>query len=559
MGKLKKILPFLLIVLLSYWVIKPLLHSGFFTIHDAAQTARIYQMKKAIVDGQIPPRWAVDLGYGYGYPQFNFYSPLPYYVGVLFTFVGFDYLLATKLLFAMAIILSGFFMYILAKEFWGRIGGLVAAVFYMYCPYFALDLYVRGALAEVWALMFIPLAVHGFIWLAVTGKRKFFYIAALGFSGLILSHNITVMIFSMILLALLLLFIVYLSATKKSIEPVISIIVAVIASVGVTCFFWVPAILESGFTHVKTMIEGPGDYHLHFIAFRQIWDSPWDFGGSAGIYSGLSYMIGKLQIIIAFLGFFVGLYLWKIRRDLAILVLSAFFLFLAMIFMTNYRSVFIWDALSNLAFVQFPWRFLAFAMFFASFLAGAIFFVLKEKKVFRLIKYFLALLLVVLVIFWNKDYFQPKKYLDVDQNYYITGENLYTWASSMSEEYLPIWREKKIFPRPEEKVEILKGDGVLKINEQKSNLYNFEVEMQSKGVVGLNVNYFPGWEMFIDGESAEIIYKDDGLIKTEISRGKHNVRVEFSDSGVRLLVNIISLIFIGFLFKPSFVLKFTHE
>src|SRR3990172_3966639 len=119
-------------------------------MHDDTQVVRVQQMAQALRDGQFPVRWVADLGYGYGYPIFNFYSPLPYYIGGFFNLIGFDALVATKIMFALGILLSGIFMYFLAREFWGEVGGIVSGLFYVYAPYHALDIYVRGAVDEFW-------------------------------------------------------------------------------------------------------------------------------------------------------------------------------------------------------------------------------------------------------------------------------------------------------------------------------------------------------------------------------------------------------------------------
>src|SRR3989304_8222601 len=125
---IKNIFPILIVLILSFFSIKPLLMSGFFPIHDDTQVARVYEMGKALSDGMFPVRWVSDLGYGYGYPIFNFYAPLAYYIGGFFNLIGFDALVATKIMFALGILLSGIFMYFLAREFWGEVGGMVSGL-----------------------------------------------------------------------------------------------------------------------------------------------------------------------------------------------------------------------------------------------------------------------------------------------------------------------------------------------------------------------------------------------------------------------------------------------
>src|SRR3989338_6324726 len=103
-----------LVLILSFWAIKPLLIPGFFPMHDDTQVARVFEMGKMLGSGVFPVRWVPDLGYGYGYPIFNFYAPLAYYIGGAFILLGFDALLATKLMMILGILLASVFMYLLA-------------------------------------------------------------------------------------------------------------------------------------------------------------------------------------------------------------------------------------------------------------------------------------------------------------------------------------------------------------------------------------------------------------------------------------------------------------
>ena len=86
-----KILVFACIVLaLSLPSIFPLMQKGYFPMHDDTQVARVISMTRAIQDGQFPVRSVKDLGYGFGYPLYNFYGPLPYYVGSFFSLIGYS-------------------------------------------------------------------------------------------------------------------------------------------------------------------------------------------------------------------------------------------------------------------------------------------------------------------------------------------------------------------------------------------------------------------------------------------------------------------------------------
>src|SRR4029078_11740295 len=139
----KNSLPILIVLLFGILASRTLLfQSGYFNMHDDLQMMRQLEIEKCFQDGQIPCRWVPDMGYGFGFPLFNFYPPLPYLVGEVYRVIGFAFTDTAKLTFATAIILSGIFMYLFSKEFFGRIGGALAAIFYIWAPYHAVDVYV---------------------------------------------------------------------------------------------------------------------------------------------------------------------------------------------------------------------------------------------------------------------------------------------------------------------------------------------------------------------------------------------------------------------------------
>ncbi|MDP3888514.1 MAG: hypothetical protein Q8Q24_00575, partial [bacterium] len=91
------ILGIFLFSVFSWWyMVRP----GFFSMHDDMQFMRLFELDKCFADWQIPCRWVPDLGYGYGYPLFNYYPPLPYYTGEFIHLIfGISFLDTVKILF----------------------------------------------------------------------------------------------------------------------------------------------------------------------------------------------------------------------------------------------------------------------------------------------------------------------------------------------------------------------------------------------------------------------------------------------------------------------------
>jgi hypothetical protein len=88
--------------------------------HDAwfhlPRTVELYQ---ALTAGQLFPRWAPDLGSGYGEPLFNYYPPLFYYVAACLHAVGFGFVASENLACFVLVLVAGVAMYCLSGEVFG--------------------------------------------------------------------------------------------------------------------------------------------------------------------------------------------------------------------------------------------------------------------------------------------------------------------------------------------------------------------------------------------------------------------------------------------------------
>src|SRR3989337_2467079 len=167
----------LVIFLFSVFLSLPIVKLGLYQMHDDQQVARLYLFYKAAKEGQFPVRWVDELGFGFGYPLFVFYPPLVYMLGEVFHLLGFGFIDSVKLVFFFSIFLSGVGMYVLIKEVWGKLAGLTAALFYMVLPYRALDIYVRGALAEAFSFVWLPLILWSYHMFYKTRKHIYWILS----------------------------------------------------------------------------------------------------------------------------------------------------------------------------------------------------------------------------------------------------------------------------------------------------------------------------------------------------------------------------------------------
>src|SRR3989338_8712326 len=176
------------ILIISFSVSLPLTRGGLFTMHDDQQVVRLYLFDKALKGGQFPVRWVDELGFGFGYPLFNFYPPLVYMLGEVFHLLGFGFIDSVKLVFFFSVFGSGIAMFILVKELWGRLACLTASLFYMVLPYIALDIYVRGALAEAFSFVWLPLILWSYHMFYKTRKHIYWILSGLFLALLMITH-----------------------------------------------------------------------------------------------------------------------------------------------------------------------------------------------------------------------------------------------------------------------------------------------------------------------------------------------------------------------------------
>lgn len=546
----KDIIPLIIIFLIATIISLPLLAPGFYTVHDDQQIARLYLFDKALFAGQFPVRWVDELGFGFGYPLFVFYPPFVYMLAESFKLLGFGYVGAIKMVFALSIFISGISMYILAKQFSGKLGGLTSSLFYILAPYRAIDIYIRGALSESFSFVWLPIILLALY--KIQTNKNYMYLAALSLAFLMITHNLVFLPFSFILFIYIFL-IFYITKNKK--RYLFLVFISALLSAALSAFFWLPALTEKHFTIVdQILLADLANYKIHFVNPIQLWDSPWGYAGSAeGLADGISFKIGKLHILISIAALsFSILLLIKNRVNKKIYLSVLFFgLFLFSSFMTTQYSYFIWQNIGILAYLQFPWRFLIFTSLFSSILAGIFIYNLKIP----IIKLAMFIILVLLLLTTNVKLFKPQTYRKDLTDEKATQGNLIKWnVSKTSFEYVPkgvqLYRGElgtnqidiKKSELPNNKVEVLSGKVNINNLTIKPHLITFNTQSSEMSKIQINAYNFPGWKAIIDNNQA-VIYDDNKLklINLFIPAGIHSIEIKFTNTPLRTLANLITL------------------
>lgn len=555
MKRVRKLFPIISVIILSFLAIQPFFHREFFPIHDATQVARVFEMHQSLQGLMFPVRWVADLGYGYGYPIFSFYAPFAYYLGAFFMFLGFSALIATKIMIALGVVLAGVTMYFFARELFGEKAAVLSGVLYVFAPYHALNIYVRGAIGEVWAYAFIPLAFLGFLLIAKKPTWFSLCLAVGGLVGIIISHNLTALIVAPFLLVeIAILFFCFSSRASRK-----GLLLGLIVSFLISSWYTIPAVFEMGYTNVASQAGGGSDYKDHFVCLSQLWSSQWGFGGStSGCLDGLSFQIGKIHILLALIGLSSVLFL-KRKKERRIGLLLALGILVATLMLLPVTKP-LWDVLPFMKYLQFPWRFLQIDLFFISLLGGFSVFLLSFIEERLRVKnggvIVLSLIILSISFFYTK-LFQAQFFYDPypDQ----TKKSTLNWdISKISDEYLPA-----DFSKPHSR------DEVPLLPYRPTETANVEVLTDTPGRLVLSVTaaadshlilnraYFPVWHISLDGHQASFAV-GNGLYDVVIPEGSHILTVAFEQTPLERGSNIVSLIGIAVLVLGILLRRVIH-
>ena len=463
----KKNILLILVLVLTVPTFWRMMTYGIYSMQDF-HFFRLFEFDKCVKVLEIPCRWAADAGLGYGEPLFNFYGQLPYAVGEIYHLLGGSVVDSVKFLFILSLVGSAVSMFFLARKVWkNNYSALISSVIYLYAPYRAVDVWVRGALPEALAFVLFPL-----ILLSVEKKSLVWFTVLL--SILILTHNLSLVMF----LPILIFWLIYRKFWKGFLGGVISLLVS--------AFYILPVIFESKYVGLGSTTTGYFDFRAHFVTLYQIFISRfWGYGGSTwGPEDGLSVSIGQIQWILPLIVSFFVILKKKISTNKDFLILAIFGLFY--IFLTHNKSTFIWTSIPEIAYIQFPWRFLGMATFCLALASGAIIQFFEKQKLL------VSVVIVAAAVALNFSFFREDIWYTVNDSYFTTGAEWDRQRTASIGDYWPL----------------------------------FGHDIPNSPSDGKYINYFPGW---VGAEPNE-----DGLIPAEGTK--------FTNTPVRTIGNIISLI-----------------
>jgi uncharacterized membrane protein len=499
---------------------------------------RIAEFRHALLAGQLPPYWSENSYAGYGSPVFLYYAPVFSFVASLVTGI-FDSIVnasaATVVIFSMISLVG---MEKLMREVIGDgspesfAAARVAVYVYVLNPYLLGDKLMRNANAEFAALCIAPFVLYGLLRIR-TDQRRGLIVLATAFAIIILSHNLTALVVAtLVLFSSLVLYL-----PSASMRECKAIIYAVVLGLGLSAFFWLPALGLMSLVRPEELTGGKFDFHTNFQPLGSFFS--YDDKFSLG-YVGL-----ELLIFAVCMAFFIGDKAFPARRMyIFVLVFAAVFLFLQIP-----ASTFLWEQVPYLSFFQFPWRMMGpFALMLA--IASGIAFAYVLRKRPGRFGLFAELTVFIICVFNAVPQLRSYPILAPETEKYQPellspqGIQSHGFTSTVGHEYLPrtahadAWKSQPPVHGP-----IVRAEPpariITRIDQGTKIILDVEAEQPSR--LRLARWAFPGWQLALNGRSDEVLTNEFGSIDISVPAGKTTVVLELRPPLLRRVCVWISM------------------
>ncbi len=510
---------------------------------------RLHELSLLVRGGELYGRWAPNFYHGYGYPIFNYYAPLTYYLGLGVELMPrLDAVDGVKAVFVLGFILASVGMYGFVRDNWGRRAGYVATAVYIYAPYILyIDPHTRGVLPESFSFGIFPLALWTLDRVRRGEGRWAWVTAVLTTAAVILSNNLMGLLFFGMLFA----WAVWQAmsggaAERRSDSTTPRLFFALLLGLGVAAFFWLPVILERNAVNLNTLL-GAGDnydFRTHFLSLRELLavSKRLDWGATQ---PEVVFNLGLPQWVLGGLG--VVLLLAQRVKQAAHVTFFALAL-AALLFLMLPISTIVWETVPFLPFFQFPWRLLGATAAMLAILAGAAVSSLwgdEAKAGWR------TAVFVALPLLFALPLTQPAPWPDFGDVF--TGrmsevEHKGRWLGTTSTaDYVPA----TVDTTPQRNGSVVAPlyrdqppdwvnwatlpDGATVAVETVTPLFTrYTVDSPKKFRFRLFLFDFPGWQARIDGQRVETeLGRPEGFIVIPVPAGKHLVAVKFGSTPAR--------------------------
>lgn len=538
-NKIKKILPYIIILIVAIILTIPLIFENARIIKDDGvhHVVRLIEQFESIKQGHFFGEVYQRLCNGFGYSWNLFYSPLTSIVPIIFVLITNSFYWVLRLFLLLMLFLSGIAMYEFIKRMTNKKTiGVLTAVLYMVAPYHLTDMYTRFALAEFSSFVFLPLVFLGLHNIFYEQKRGIWLI--IGTSGLLLTHTVITAITAIFAFVYILLHI------KQAINKTIikELIISLAFVIAITSFFTFPLLEHK--QKVEYEVFQPNrmgtieSYENSKIDLKQLFIT---------IDSSFVFEIGIVTIV----GLVLTPIAWK-KIDKKIKKEYIFFLVCGIISILLTLKIIPINLFGRFStFIQFAWRFLEFSSFFFSIVAA-----INFGNIIVNFRYRDVIVLSILAVICL---FPLLKYIDKDNSVKeeelletvpVTENTGIVHPGCAKFEYLPTkaFENRNYIEKRQDVILVQEGQAeILQYEKQGQELTAYIQTNNNKAKIELPYIYYLGYEVTLQEngqtENLNTFETEYGFLGAQIPENTNGIlQVSYTGTTLMKVTKMISLI-----------------
>lgn len=474
------------------------------------QDARIHgQWTKNFVEilseGNLYPRFAYNMFFGFGSFVFYFYPPVSFYFNSIFSFLGNDtnyYFTAISASANLSLFFSGISAFFWLRNKADDNAALLCALFYMVLPiHLLVDFYIAGAIAQFWCYVWFPLILLSS---EMIGARQKYGIPILAVSlALLVMTNVpTAIVFAPFAT------IYALVISERREWP--RFLVAGWFALGLASIYILPVLAYRHLVNIDLhWVDGYGFNYYDYFLEKNLFEPDQSFRVVILVSAVITTVYGLV---------FISKSQGKLKKLILSFMATAFFMCFSV-------SNFAWIVFPLLEKIQFPRRFLVVSTVFI--LLAAIFSLKVDSRnaMKRIGMLIITLVIVNFVIVFRSTSIVNSERNKILRNYY--DNNVEAFPS-----YLPSTNVIPFFYSSIDKVSNCQqiqtsGIGNIKVGKWKSRDIEFEVNGLKGDVIKIRQFYFPFWTASILGRKIDLSEDDElKIIKIILPEDLKNTTIQ---------------------------------
>ena len=325
----------LVLVVFPVLFMSPALYLGHIVGHSSALNVNWAEdFAQQIAQGNLYPRWLPNMSAGAGSPVFYFYGPLPFYLATPFVILIGQSSLPVVCTSIILLIFSGFACFALCRYYASAFNALIASLIYMILPYhYATDIWMRAALGEQAAFIFMPLTALCLLKLA--DDSRYLIGLALSFAALIFSNLPSTLLYAPVLVFLTL----WIAWQSRSLLIIWRSVCGAVLGTGLSAIYLLPAYSLQNMIKASNWFQHAPEENLLVTA---------EMATKFGIFLFPILAIGALFLALSILGL----------RDKHVAQNTKPWIIIGMtvLVMSSVLALPFWQNAGFYRIVQFPWR-----------------------------------------------------------------------------------------------------------------------------------------------------------------------------------------------------------